>query len=299
MKIRHREDREQEIMAKLRSRPRLEGRHLTDSIYCNVKAWAFARLAAAGEEVHFDDGTLLRMERGNLRGAFLEEGQMSQVPTISRDDDSVGTIDVWRGFVVEAKSTEISVNRDVAEMDHWVTQLGGYVARNIRDGAKTARGELWIIHERGDHGKKRCIEHGYPERDVTAVWEETGKKRKICPTCRDENGEVRFLEDGNRDPVLRCWELTWTREELASLHEILTARQADLKADIENTEYQPGNPPPIRHGYDFECEKCPVKERIGCPGRGNNLEQQLEDSLMATGKSIEEITEEVYSGVTN
>ena len=282
MKITRLESREQEIMQRLRDRPRLEGRHLTDVIYCNVKAWAFARAAAAGEEIHFDDGTLLRMERGNLRGAFLEEGEMSQVPTITRDDDSVGTIDIWRGFVIEVKSTEISMNRPIEEMEQWLLQAGGYVARNIRDRAKGAKAELWIIHERGDHGKKRCRDHGYPEKRVTAKYEETGKARMICPTCRDENGEVRFLEEGNRDPVLRCWEVRWTREDLISLHNILTTRQAELKADIENPEYMPGNPPPIRHGYDFECPPCPVKERIGCPGRNvEDLEQELRGSIQA------------------
>lgn len=283
MKITRIEHREQEIMASLRDRPRLEGRHLTEAVYCNVKAWGFARLTAVGEQVHFDDGTLLRMERGNLRGAFLEEGEMSQMPTISADDDSVGTIDIWRGFAVEAKSTEISVNRPVEEMDHWLLQLGGYVARNIREEAKGAKGELWIVHERGDHGKKRCSDHGYPNRELTALWEPTGKKRKICPTCRDETGEVRFLEAGNNDPVLRCWEVRWTREDLASLHSILTTRQAELKADIENMDYGIGSPPSPRHGYEFECKGCPVKERIGCPGKENvdDLERQLEGSINA------------------
>ena len=105
-----------------------------------------------------------------------------------------------------------------------------------------------------------------------------GMFERLC----DENGEVRFLEDGNRDPVLRCWEVRWTREDLISLHNILTTRQAELKADIENPEYMPGNPPPIRHGYDCECEPCPVKERIGCPGRNvEDLEQELRGSIQA------------------
>lgn len=280
MQVQRIEQREQEIMAKLRSRPRLEGQHLTDAIYCNVKAWGFARLSAAGQEVPHDDATLLRFLRGTWREAVLSEGEMTQMQTISADDESVGTIDIWRGFVVESKSSEYSVNKDVAEIDHWMTQIGGYVARNLKDGAKTAKGELWVINEHGDHGKKFCPEHGYPEKQLRRKYEETSGMRAICSECLERDGVEQFLADGNRDPTLRCYEIRWTREELESLHKILTWRLAQLKEDIENPAYAIGNPPEQRHGYEFECKGCPVGERIGCAGRDvDDLEEQLQGSV--------------------
>jgi len=274
-------DREQEIMEKLRSEPRLEGQHLTDAIYCNVKSWGYARLAAAGKSIPHDDGTLLRFLRGNLREALMSKDEMTQMETMTPDDESVGTVDIWRGFVVETKSTEMSVNKDVATVDHWMMQLGGYVARNIRDGAKTAKSELWVIFERGDHGKKFCPEHGYPEKQLRRKYEPTGGSRAICPECLERDGAVVFLSDGDREPTLRCYEVIWSREELASIHKIITARLADLKSDIESPEYGIGNPPPIRYGYDFECEKCPVQAAIGCPGRDvEDLEEALQGSVI-------------------
>lgn len=294
MQITRNEAREEEVMNKLRNRPRLEGEHLTEAIYCSRKNWALARLAAVGEKPGYSDGALLRMVRGTLRGEWMEDGEMSQIECMTPDDASVGTIDIWRGFVVEGKSTEYSVNRDIGEMDNWLLQLGGYVARAARQDTETAKGELWIVYEKGDHGKKRCPDHGYPDVRRTRLWEPTGKQRMVCPEC-----DV-FLEDGNNEPTFRVYEIRWTREELTSLHRLLTERLALLKADIVDAERYSivGELPPIRWGYTFECDGCPVRDRIGCEGMApeENLEEEkLEKSLLAAGKSIEEILMEVLA----
>ena len=277
MQITRNEAREEEVMDKLRDRPRLEGQHLTDAISCNRKNWALARLAALGERPGYSDGSLLRMERGVLRGQWMEDGEMSQITTMTPDDDSKGTIDLWKGFVVEGKSTEYSVNKDIGEMDTWLLQLGGYVARNIREGAATAKGELWIVYEKGDHGKKRCPDHGYPEVRRTRLWEPTGKQRMVCPEC-----DV-FLESGSSDATFRVYEIRWTREELAAIHKLITERLAILKEQIGNSAYSiDGELPPILWGNAFECEGCPVRERIGCPGMVPEDEgiDQLEGSIL-------------------
>lgn len=284
------ESREQEIMAKLRNRPRLEGEHLTDRISCNRKVWAMARLAMQGKPVPFSDATLLRFERGNLRGAWLEEGEMSQIQAITTDDESVGTIDVWRGFVVEIKSSEFSTRRDPQDADHWMLQVAGYTYRTIRPEAKSAKAELWIVHERGDHGVKFCPDHGVPERKIRRKYEETGGQRAICPDCLDETGEIVWLHDGNRDPELRCWELHWTRKELESIHRNLTWRGKALREDIANRDLTFSNTPEIRYGYSFECPSCPVKEMISCPGMGGDdeLEEQMTGSIVALEQQKEE-----------
>ena len=272
-------EREREIIEKLAARlgpVHREGEHLTEAVKCNVLGWGIEKLTEAGIDLHFDEGSILRMTKGQLWGTLLEEGEVSQIRTISADDDSVGTIDIWRGFVVDVKSTEISTNHDIGEQDYWMMQLGGYVARNLREGAQTAKAELWVIHEKGDHGKMRCSDHGYPEQNITALYEPTGRRRKICPECRE------FLVAGNSNPAFRVYNTAWTRDELESLHRIITSRLAQNAADKANPEYFIGNPPPIRHGYDFECPNCIVKELIDCPGRGaaDDLEEKLAGSIM-------------------
>jgi len=88
--------------------------------------------------------------------------------------------------------------------------------------------------------------------------------------------------------VLRCHRIEWTWEELNSLHSIHAWRQEQLQQDILNTDYQPGNPPPIRWGFDFECKGCPVKERIGCPGRESD--DTLEEDLIMSIQQLQEVS---------
>lgn len=278
MKVTRLKERETEILKRLSSKPRMEGQHMTAAIYCNVKAWAEARLGAANHDVRHNEATLLRFLRGQWREAILSEGEMAQIQTISREDASVGTIDIWRACAVETKSTAMSVNKDIGSVDHWMLQLGGYVARNIKDGAKTAKGELWVIHEDGDCGKKYCPEHGYPETEFKRKHPDTKRQRLACPV----DGCWAFLTDGRREPMLRCYEVRWTREELEGIHELITRRLADIETDIENADYAIGSPPPIRHGYDFECRDCSFKEMVGCLGRGptDDMEEKLEGSIL-------------------
>lgn len=278
--------REAEIMGKLRDKPRLAGLHVTHGIYCNIKAWAESRLAAIGEEIQHSDGTLLRFHRGNWREAVMTQGGMTQMQTISAVDvgESVGTVDLWRGFVVETKSTDYSINKHPSELEHYELQLGAYIARASTTTRTTVKGELWIIHESGDHGKMRCPEHGVPEEEKKHKHPETNRPRLICPECLVLTGEVRFLDKGNREPTLRCWEVRYDREWLDSWDKMLAARLQELKADILDSQYQIGGPlPPQRWGYDWECASCAAKERIGCPGREDTdqMEAEMKGSLTA------------------
>ena len=277
------ESREQEVMAHLRDRPRLEGQHVTETIYCNVKAWGFARLAASADipPTPFDDSALLRMLMGTALGSVLEEGHVSQIETISPDTQDVGTIDVWlRDHPVEIKVTYLSMAKDIMRQEHWLEQLGEYVYRSTDPKRATPYGELWVVHLLGDHGRKRCIDHGVPlyadgVKPLKEKHPDTGAARMICPDCRE------FLEDGDRNTSLRCHRIEWTWDELATLHAKHAWRQEQLQANILNLNYQPGNPPPVQWGYAFECGGCPVKERIGCAGMdGTDLEAQLEGSIL-------------------
>jgi len=280
MEITRREDRERYVLDKMAGTlGRREGRHLTDAVHCNVRAVAYARGLAQGEKRHFDRGSLIRMVTGIGLGWVLETGEMAQMETISADDDTIGTIDVWmRDHPVEIKVTWRSSRGDLASCDDWLTQLGGYAARNIPEGRQTMRGEMWVVHLGGDQGKKFCKEHGVPETVMRRKHPDTDRPRLICPV----DGCWEFLDDGDRDPDVRCHEITWTRAELESLHAILTWRLATLKEQMENMTYQPGNPPPILWGYPYECKGCAVAESWGCPGMGSkDLEETLEGSILA------------------
>ncbi len=290
MKITRFEAREQQILAKLRSRPRLEGQHVTDTIYCNVKSWGWARLgAASGDVPQFDDATLLRFLMGHGMAGVLEEGEVSQIESIAPDSSDVGTLDVWlRDHPAEIKVTYVSMNKDVGEQDHWLQQLGEYTWRTTKRDRKQPWGELWLVHLLGDHGRKACPEHGVPiippgtsiKDRPRAEHPDTGSKRLICPECSE------FLEDGERETTLRCHRIDWTWEELDSLHSIHVWRQTRLQDNIEDADYGIGNPPPIEWGFDFECKGCPVKERIGCPGRGESID--LADALEGSILQLEE-----------
>ena len=282
MQITRNETREEEVMDKLRDRPRLEGQHVTDAIRCSRWGVILAHLAAIGERPGHPDGALLRMERGVLRGQWMEDGEMSQIETMTPDDDSVGTIDLWKGFVVEGKSTERSINSEIP--DRWILQAGAYASRAARQDTKTAKAELWIIFEKGDHGKKKCPDHGYPEVRRTELWEPTGRQRMICPECLQATGEVRFLPDGESDPIFRVFELRWTREELTAIRRLITERLAIQKTQI--LEYRlDGELPPILWGDPIECKDCPAKARVGCEGMAaegelDKLADQLEGSIL-------------------
>ena len=276
MKITRLMSREEYIFKKLRNRPRLEGRHVTDTIYCNVKAWGWARLGAAGNAPEFDDATLLRFLMGHGMEAVLAEGEVSQIETISPDSSDVGTVDVWlRDHPAEIKVTSVSTMRDIGEMDHWMQQLGEYVYRSTKR-ERNPWGELWVVHLMGDQGKKTCPEHGVPDEVVKMKHPDTCRARLACPKCKQ------FLSEGSRETALRCHRIDWTWEELDALHKIHKWRQELLQNDIEDAQYAIGNPPPIVYGYDFECPSCPVKELIGCPGRGaaDDLEEKLAGSIM-------------------
>ena len=125
-------------------------------------------------------------------------------------------------------------------------------------------------------GKKTCPDHGVPDEQFKMKHPDTGRARLACPECKQ------FLSEGSRETALRCHRIDWTWEELESLHEIHLMRQDKLQEDIANAKFSIGNPPPIEWGYDFECPSCPVKELIGCPGRGaaDDLEEKLAGSIM-------------------
>lgn len=281
------ETREQEILDKLRNRPRLEGLHSTDCIYCNIKAWAAARLAAVGEIIQYDEETLLNFLAGSGIASIIEEGHVHQIEAIAPDVADVGTLDIWwRDHPCEIKVSQMSTLRDVLTMEHWMEQLGEYVWRTFpRDRKRDPWGELWILHLLGDHGKKRCPEHGVPqyedgEQPFKRRYPDTNRDRLCCPI----DGCWVFLEDGQRRKTLRCHRIDFTWEELDSLHAIHAWRQPQLQDDIKNPDYAIGNLPPIRWGYQaaFECASCWAKEKIGCPGvEGvDDLEAELAGSIV-------------------
>ncbi len=287
MTIKRLPDREQWVMDSLAAKmgERRGGKHLTDSVYCNIKAWAAARLGAAGHELpRHDPGSIVRMAIGVGLGDVIEQGHMHQMTVGSADDDSVGTIDIlYKGKVVEIKCTWQSSNKSPDESAHWMEQTGGYAARWMKPDAKFVTAEFWVIHLGGDGGAMYCPNgHDRPDNPPRRIKEGTGRMRMYCDECGT------FYVAGNREPEVRCWEKTWPAEELRSLHQIQTQRQAQLDRDIKNPEYQIGGElPPVRWGFqEFECKGCTIKERIGCGGieGQQDLEAQLSGSILELQK---------------
>ncbi len=154
MSIKRLPDREEWLIQSLAAKMgRREGKHLTDAVFCNVKAWGNARLGMAGYDLPKpDQASIIRMAIGIGLGDVIEEGHHHQVTTLSADDSSTGTIDVWyKGRVCEIKATWKSSNSTPEDSPHWMEQVAGYAARNLGD-RKTATAELWIVHLGGDAG---------------------------------------------------------------------------------------------------------------------------------------------------
>ncbi len=122
MTIKRLPDREEWLLGTLAAKvgERREGKHLTDSVYCNVKGFTAARLLTAGHEPPKPAaGPLLRMAIGIGLGDVIEQGHMAQMQTVSADDDSVGTIDmIYQGKVVEIKATWQSSKKSPEDNPH-------------------------------------------------------------------------------------------------------------------------------------------------------------------------------------
>ncbi len=272
------------FMERLRARheQRPDGLHLTDAIWCNIAGTVKPALAAAGIKVRFSDATILRFNEGAMWEKALIKGdwrQQHEVP--SPDDESMGTIDAvlprtW--FPIEAKTTKRST---LAELpDSTLTQLGGYAARLFLKYSPYAdwwEGRIRTLHKDGDCGKNKCLEHGYPETETRRLNPETNRQKLCCPECEQ------FLV-GDRQPEMRFYKVVWTRDELLSLHKLLTERLFILQLSRDNI-YKLGGPlPEWKWGYpQTECAGCEVRELIGCPGREDidEMESEAVGSLSA------------------
>ena len=280
MKSERREDLEQREIERWRARlsTRREGKHNTDNIRCNVLSVGLSRLGMLGKSIHYDDQSVLRMIEGVWIGEGMEAGYVSQIPAISEDMDGVTTLDIYTTMPEEIKVTSRSSRGDPSAMESWAIQLGEQVYRTMKPEAKQGRGRFRIWYRRADYQKMHCPDHGVPPDDGPKERHpETNRLRKVCPECRE------FLTNSGDTIHYRVYELLWSREELASMHSILAWRECLLDEQIGGTQYQPGNPPPILWGYDYECENCPVKEWWDCPTRqgGQELEAHLEGSILA------------------
>jgi hypothetical protein len=293
-------DEEAAFMERLRAQhnQRLPGLHLTDAIWCSIAATVKPALAAAGIEVRFSDATILRFAEGVMWERALIKGDWYQQRQIeSPDDESLATFDAvlpYTRFPIEAKTTKRSTLADLP--DSTLTQLGGYAARLMlsleRDKnitCSTWEGRIRTLHKDGDCGKNKCPEHGYPETETRRLNPETKRQKLCCPVCEE------FLV-GERQPQVRFYEIVWQRDELLSLHKLLTWRLGELKADriayqgletlrgLDGMTFLEIPLPEWKWGYpQTECAGCEVRELIGCPGREDmdDMEQEATGSLTA------------------
>ena len=281
MKITRLESREQEIMQRLRDEldgPRPDGEHLTEAIWCNIKATVKPALAAAGIETPFDDATILRFTEGKMWEAALAKFEWRKQSVIAAPSGhGLGTVDAMRPrsrIVIEIKATSGSAFHDIS--DAMMMQVQGYASWLLPDGVEVLVAELRIIYKNGDGGKSKCKEHGYPEQVTRRENPDTGRQKLCCPVCKE------FLF-GERKPMLRVYEVEWTRDDLESMRDLIASRLNELRVD--RAAYQVGDPLPTwKWGHpEKECAGCEVREAIGCPGRDglDELEQELKGSIQA------------------
>lgn len=276
-------DEEAAFMERLRRKhaDRLPGLHVTDAIWCNIRAIVKPALLAAGIEVRYSDAAILRFENGLMwekalvHGDWRQQGQAS-----SPDDDSVGTFDAvlprsW--FPIEAKTTGGSTEAPLSDATQM--QIGGYAARLMLAHWPVPcdwEGRVRFLHKDGDCGRNKCPEHGYPESEVRRVNPETNRKRLCCPVCQG------WLF-GERQAAVRFYKLTWPRDELLSLHGIITYRLGEVKAG--RAEFMLTTPlPPWQWGYPkTECPGCEIRDLVNCPGQEDTdqMEAEMKGSLTA------------------
>jgi hypothetical protein len=300
-------DEEAAFMERLRAQhnQRPDGLHLTDAIWCNIAGTVKPALTAADIKVRYSDATILRFAEGAMWERALIKGDWRQQYEVgSPDDESTGTIDAvlprtW--FPIEAKTTKRSTLADLP--DSTLTQLGGYAARLMLANEKWVggvtsaltgdtigwEGEIRTLHKDGDCGKNKCLEHGYPETETRRLNPETKRQKLCCPVCEE------FLA-GDRQPEMRFYKVVWTRDELLSLHKLLTWRLGELKEDriayqgleklrgLDGMTFLEIPLPDWKWGYpQTECAGCEVRELVGCPGREDmdEMESEMTGSLTA------------------
>lgn len=272
-------------------------KHISAALSCSVKPWAYPVLKAVGITPQFSEAAVLRMVDGILWHEMQQEGEMAEIQTIY-PSGIIGTIDIWKNgrFVVELKSTDMSSLKPLSES--WLTQLGAYIAPNIRPGVAQASGLLKIRYKRGDNYMLSCPDHGLPNENVTRKNDKTGRQKKVCPDCLQNDGWERFLESGDGKATLRTYRVTYSREELDKIMAMVDLRHDLLDEQAANPEYVIGNPPPVIFAAgDFECVDCEVRELISCPTMSGKADEeaQLSDSLASEGKTIEELQKEILA----
>ncbi len=276
-------DEEVAFMERLRSKhaDRLPGLHVTDAIWCNIRAIVKPALIAAGTEIRFSDAKILQFETGKLWESVLLKGAWRQQYQIgSPDDDSVGTVDgmlphTW--FPIEVKTTKGS---SLAELpDATLMQVGEYAARCMlkhEAQAEVWHGELRILHLNGDCGKNKCLAHGYPETETRRLNPESNRQKLCCPICEG------WLS-GDQKPEERRHALSWTRDELLSLHRIITYRLGEVKVGRKAFSVR-DSLPEWQHGYPkTECPDCEIRDLVNCPSQEDTdeMETEMKGSLTA------------------
>ena len=155
--------------------------------------------------------------------------------------------------------------------------------------AESWKGELRILHLNGDCGKNKCPEHGYPEEEVRRLNPDSNRQKLCCPVCHHEGRPLpQGWLFGEQAPEIRRIPLTWTREDLLSLHKIITWRLREVKG--ARIEYEICDDLPTwQWGYPkTECPGCEVKELVGCAGQEDT--DQMEAEMKGSIFELERVT---------
>lgn len=260
---------QERITALMRGGPNRVATHLSDLLYCLLKAWGKHHVPQdQWRVVDDDDDPVFMWLQGLQFESLVSEGQrqrvtaycfkcraVSTVPTVLAGTDEpshcpvcderwlVGTPDyIVNEIIYEAKQTRKSQRRGPQDAPWWLEQIAGYVLmERKRTNADTYWGRLVVNWIMGDYGEKRKGYRPKPPRSALDVF------------------IVRF-------PQEKEWWQAWEEELLRR------------KAVTEGPEPPPFLNNPDVPRYEWECPSCSVGEALSCPNFVWDEEDRVRDA---------------------
>ena len=236
--------------------------HLSDLLYCQLKAWGKKHLEASEWHDDGEDGdVLLTWLQGLQFEALVSTGQKQQaralcfkcnvVSAVGHELKPDGTYgerttcpvcsERWLvatpdyivdGVIHESKQTRKSQRRGPYDAPWWIEQLAGYILFARKQGSQASWGRLVVNWIMGDYGSRKKGQRPRPPRSELDAF------------------TVRFPADDN------FWQ-SWQEE--------LRERKRIVEGPERPALSLPGDNPVRVPMYEWECPSCPVGKALECP----------------------------------
>lgn len=210
-------------LAQEKIRDRLDGVHVSDITLCSRKAW----LKRHGHREDYDIKSKLLFLVGSGHHAILQS--ISLVPTAVRAEIEVPIRYISPGVLIHGTADMLIVEAD---------EFPGEVKTTRYSAARNPESFAHYIEQLA------CY----------------------CVTCQSLRGRLYVLHLAGdyrteRTPVLKCWDVEFTQEEMGRWEEEMKRRHALITGSSKPSVYE---------AYDWECGYCPFAEKNGgpCPGGG-------------------------------